>query len=275
MADKDRVSHDSDDYGYRVPAIDRGFTILRLLAEHGSLTLADVVDLSGLNKSTAYYVLRTLVSLDVADVDEATRTYSLGPGLVPLGAAASAKHGEIALVKRRLAELMETFNVTIVLYRRLGREEVMIVDKIEQPHSVRITVETGTRMPIQGGSFGRAFLAFDPPTELEEALRGGLHRFTSKSQTDVGAFRAELATVRSRGWALDEEGFALGVSAVAAPIFGADGVPALVAAAVGFTSLMTADLVFACGSRLRALCDDVGSNFAPPHQWDSSPVGGG
>jgi DNA-binding IclR family transcriptional regulator len=244
--------------GYRVPAVERAFAIIRVLAAHGPLSLADVVEDAGLNKSTTFYILRTLVNLDVVAYDESTRTYTLGPALMELGMTASGQFSDVAVAKRNLSELLEVMNVTIVLYRRVNIGEIMMVDKLERPHRVRITVQAGMHLPIQGGSFGRAFLAFDEPAVVNEALKDGLHKFTPKSVTRVPAFRRELTIVREQGWAVDHEGFALGVSTVAAPIFGVDGKIALVAAAVGFTNLLTDDVAEQCGKELRRVCDQIG-----------------
>jgi DNA-binding IclR family transcriptional regulator len=242
---------------YRVPAVERTFTILRVLVASGQSSLADIVGDSGLNKSTTFYILRTLVTLDVVAYDERTRLYTLGPALMELGLIASGQSNDIDIAKRSLAELLETMNVTVVLYRRVNVGEIIMVDKIERAHRVRITVQAGNHLPIQGASFGRVFLAYDDAATVEEALKDGLHRFTPKSLTRVPVFRRELAEVRERGWAVDHEGFALGVSTVAAPIFGPDGKVVLVAAAVGFTNLFTDEVTQQCGVELRRTCDRV------------------
>ena len=243
---------------YQVPAVERAFTLVNLVAEEGPRTLAELVEASGLNKSTTYYLVRTLSSLEVLRYDEQTRRYWLGRTLVRLGSAASSSHDEIAAIKRAVANLPEAFNVTIVLYRRFDVDRVVIVDKVERRSGVTITVDIGSPLPIQGASFGRAFLAFDDSQRVDEALRNGLHAYTAKSLTNVSAFRRELSLVRDRGWALDEEGFALGVSTVAAPIFSADGTVSTVVAAVGFTSLLNGETAKECGSVLRSLCDELG-----------------
>lgn len=243
---------------YRVPAVKRAFAIIRTLAEHGPMPLADVVEACGLNKSTSLYILRTLADLDVVRYDETSRSYALGPALMELGLLASGQLSDIAVAKRELAELLETVDATIVLYRRVNVGEIVLVDKLERAHRVRITVQAGLRLPIQGGSFGRAFLAFDDPETLDQALAHGMHVFTPKSVTRVPVFRRELAVVRRQGWAVDHEGFALGVSTVAAPIFGPGGGIVLVAAAVGFTSVFTDDVVGRIGDQLRAACDRIG-----------------
>lgn len=264
--------------GYRVPAVERAFAIIRVVAARGPVSLADIVEQSGLNKSTTFYILRTLVTLDVVAYAEASRTYSLGPALMELGHTAAGQFSDVDVAKRNLAELLERLDVTIVLYRRVGVGEIVMIDKLERAHRVRITVQAGEHLPIQGGSFGRAFLAFDDPAIVSEALKDGLHKFTPKSATRVTAFRKELAVTRERGWAVDHEGFALGVSTVAAPIFGTDGRIALVAAAVGFTTLFDDETTDRCGTELRRVCDRVGSMLGsdrPPFDQGSPDHGPG
>src|SRR5215217_7575578 len=137
----------------RAPAVTRAFAVLTCLAREGPLVLADVVESTGINKSTVFYILRTLTGLEAVDYDEKMRTYRLGPALLELGAAASGQFGERTLARRYLAELVESLDATIVIYRRVGLE-ISLVDKLERPHRVRITLQPDERIPIQGGSFG-------------------------------------------------------------------------------------------------------------------------
>ncbi|RNL62433.1 IclR family transcriptional regulator [Nocardioides marmoriginsengisoli] len=250
----------------RAPAVTRAFSVLGFLASKGPSVLADIVEETGINKSTAFYILRTLTSLEAVDYDERMRTYRLGPTLLELGAAASGQYGELALARRYLGELIEKVQATIVIYRRVGLEEISLLDKMERPNRVRITLQPGERIPIQGGSFGRAFLAYESPESLEQVLRHGLQAFTPKSVTDVQAFRDELGRVRERGWAVDHEGYALGISTVAAPVFDSEGRVSLVVAAVGFSNLIDDATAAEYGADLRQVCDRIGAVSAQSRQ---------
>jgi DNA-binding IclR family transcriptional regulator len=247
----------------RVAALERGFQVLRALSRSGPSTLAEVVEATLLNKSTTYYTLRTLVALDAVRYEARSKSYSLGPALIELGTVAGQQYDSMSMARGELAAVMAQIEATVVIYRRIGRSEVVIADRIDRAHGVRITVEPGTRLPIQGGSFGRAFLAFDPPEVLTEVLTDGLVPFTSRSTTEVAEFRSDLAAVRDVGWAVDHEGFALGVSTVAAPIFEPGGAVQLVAAAVGFTSAFDEATTQRYGQLLRAACDRAGLPFVP------------
>jgi DNA-binding IclR family transcriptional regulator len=252
------------DAGNRVPAVERAFAILRVLAARGPLSLAEVVEESGLNKSTTFYTLRTLVTLDVVAYDEGTRTYTLGPALMELGMIASGQFSDVAVAKRNLAELLDVMNVTIALTRRVSLTEITMVDILERARRVRIAVQAGELQPITAGAVGRAFLAFDDRQTVDRVLKDGLKKFTPKSITRPAVFRNELIAMRERGWAVDHEGFALGVSTVAAPIFGADGTVTLVAVILEFTSLLTDEVAKEYGENLRRVCDRIGHILGGP-----------
>jgi DNA-binding IclR family transcriptional regulator len=255
---------------YQVPAVERTMLLLRALQRSGALSLVELIEQTGLNKSTCWNLLKTLDRERLVEYDPDTRTYRLGIGLVELGATAGEQLTYLGVAKRYLAELLEEMNVTFVLYRRLDEEHVTLVDKLERLRRVRITVPIGTEMPIQGGSFGRCFLAYDPPETLDAVLAEGLHQFTPNSETDVEHFRADLEEVRRRGWAVDHEGFALGVSTIAAPVFAVSGKLLLVVGAVAITSLLDDEKVMEWGTKLRATCDRIAMSLAT-----TSPPWGG
>ena len=66
----------------KVNAIANGYAILKLLAtqavEHG---VTDISKSTGISPSSCFNILRTLVDLDLAEFDEKTKGYSLGPGI--------------------------------------------------------------------------------------------------------------------------------------------------------------------------------------------------
>jgi DNA-binding IclR family transcriptional regulator len=258
MAKSVRPATELSGDGNRVPAVERAFAIIRLLAAQGPLSLAEVVEETGLNKSTIFYTLRTLVALDVVAYDEGTRAYGLGPALMELGLIASGQFSDVAVAKRNLAELLEVMNVTIAITRRASLTEIAMIDILERAHRVRIAAQAGELQPVTAGAVGEAFLAFDDPKTVDRVLEGGIKKLTPKSITRPAAFRKELAAVRERGWAVNHEGFALGVSTVAAPIFGADGKVALVAVILEFTSLLTDEIANDYGEKLRRVCDRIG-----------------
>jgi DNA-binding IclR family transcriptional regulator len=65
---------------------------------------------------------------------------------------------------------------------------------------------------------GKALLAFQPPEVVQQVIDNGLKRCTANTITETEKLRAELATIRARGYAIDDEEIEVGLRCVAAPI---------------------------------------------------------
>ena len=93
------------------------------------------------------------------------------------------------------------------------------VDKVESTHSLRMPSQVGRRNPVHSTGVGKALIAYLPDEVLAGiALRRGLARFTARTLTDLPALRADLARVRARGYAVDDEEIEEGLVCVGAPV---------------------------------------------------------
>jgi DNA-binding IclR family transcriptional regulator len=181
-----------------------------------------VAEALGLPIATAYHLLDTLVDEGMLSKDE-RRLYGLGPRV---GALADAYHRQTAPPPRLLAALRavadETGETTYLSSRR--RDEVVLIQAIEGRHPVRVAgLHTGYGANLHARASGKVLMAFGTPDLFERYVaRQPLHAMTPNTITDADTLRAELDRIRERGYGLDEEEFALGVTCVAAPIFDGD-----------------------------------------------------
>ena len=204
-----------------VPAIERAMRILNVFkdsqVEFGVTELSRLLDI---NKSTVHGIVQTLSSYRMLEQDPLTRKYSLGPGLVELGGLAQTRLDLRKTAKPYLEQLMEKTRETVLLgvFEHGG---ITILDAVEPPRELRITVAAGQRMPYSAGSFGRAFLAWMSDEEVERLLAGqGLKKYTDASIVDPEEYRAALSEVRRRGYAVDDtEEYLEGVWAVSAVMY--------------------------------------------------------
>ena len=99
-----------------------------------------------------------------------------------------------------------------------GRE-VVYVERLDSPDSLRFFTTFGRRNDAHCTSTGKILLAFSPPQRLDELLGGWkLRRRTEHTITDIDELREELRTVRQRGYAVNQEESGLGLVSVAAPV---------------------------------------------------------
>ena len=104
----------------------------------------------------------------------------------------------------------------------LDGREVVYVERLDSPHTLRLFLEVGRRNSAHSTGCGKALLAFLPRTSSTGcAMEAGAK--TPHTITDQRALRAELDAGRARGYADNRHESEVGVVSVAAPIRGGGG----------------------------------------------------
>ncbi len=140
-------------------SVERACGLLRIVGEADRPPLvSDIVNTSGLPKSTVNRLLTTLGDQGLVRLDAGNRCYRPGVGLLSLTANAwagldirRAAAGEMAAV---LAELGETLHMAV-----LEENEIIYLDKLESPQSIRLFSAMGKRGPVHWTGIGNAILA--------------------------------------------------------------------------------------------------------------------
>src|SRR5829696_1933909 len=144
-----------------VGVLDKALAVLGAV-EGGARTLADVVDATGLSRSTAHRLVAALEAHGLARRDDEGR-YSLGLRLIGLGHAATEALPGWLDARPELAWLREQTGESVQLFVRDGDERVC-VESFEAPHELRTIVPIGARLPLSQGSGGRVLLASPSPS---------------------------------------------------------------------------------------------------------------
>ncbi len=206
-------------FPYRAQVLERSFAILDLLAESSEdLSLAEIEVKLDFHKSTSYRLLRTLEHHRFAEKDMGTGKYRLGPKLLELGSRAIARY-DLATVGRPYLERLskvcgETANLGI-----LSGSEVVTIALAEGRHALQMLSAVGRKTPVHCSSIGKAILSLLPEPELDAFLRKYVPRaYTRHTITRRADLKAELAQVRKRGFAIDEQELEEGVKCIGAGI---------------------------------------------------------
>jgi len=208
-----------------IQSIERAADLLELfLLVSPELSIKDISDKTGLSKSTAHGIVKTLEYKGLLQQNPDDLKYKLGMKLFTLGNAVGSRLDirKIArpLIEERVRDLKETVHLVI-----LDRDEVIYVEKVEGPHSLSIYSQIGKRAPIHCTGVGKAILAFQPREEIERLLdKAELTPFTPKTLTDKRQLMEHLRLVQAQGYAIDDEEIELGLKCVAAPIFNHQGI---------------------------------------------------
>jgi len=200
-------------------SLDRGLRIIESIAAiNGSATLAEIARKTSLPRSTAHHLLHALVEFGYLLQDGDARTYTLAPKLFRLTGNTWTKEQLAEIAMPFLDELSRlTGEGTSLAVLRDGI--VTIIAKREPEGPVRVVQEVGARRPVYCTAVGKALAASLPEPELAGIIRRTVFdRLTPNTITTIGAFRQELARIRSTGFALDNEEHVEGIRCIATSV---------------------------------------------------------
>jgi len=110
----------------------------------------------------------------------------------------------------------------------------------------------GIRMPLYATAMGKAFLAEMTDADIRALYpEGTLPPLTGRTIPDVETLIRQMASIRQRGWAMEDQENAENVSCVGVAILGRDGRPAYALSISAPTFRMTAERLETCAALLR------------------------
>lgn len=201
-----------------IQAVSRAVKILEFVAVNNMARLADISRGVGLNKSTTHGLISTLEAMGCIRQDRSTGRYSLGLKLFELGQAVLANMDVRTAAMPYLLELSRKYEETVHL-AILSGDEVIYIDKVDSPRSIRIVSKVGGRNPAYCTGVGKVLLAGLPDSELNQLLAKMEFRpITPNTITNAYALAEQINKIRQDGYATDNGEIDEGLSCFAAPI---------------------------------------------------------
>lgn len=209
---------------YRVQVLDRALAALEVLAARPTeCSLAELCITLKLHKSTVHRLMMVLEQHRLVDKNPDTGRYRLGLKLFEFGSKAFGAVDLRRHAKPYLDRLQREFGETVFLCI-LDDGQVFYIEKIESQQSVRTGCTVGSRAPAYCTAVGKAMLSELPENEVNEIVRRwGLKPITANTITTAAALKIELRTIRSRGYAIDNEEKEAGLRCVSAAVRGDSG----------------------------------------------------
>lgn len=203
---------------------DRLLAILEMLAEDGEgMSLAVLSRRMETPKSSVLNLMRALTQSGY--VDHVNNLYRLGGRSFSLASAIVARRRfpEAALpILHRLAQ--STQETAMICEIAPGGDEFSYIAKAESNQALRFAATVGDRRPLYATAGGLILLAYLPKRFVDDYLtRTKFHKLTENTKVERSEIEALLQEVRQRGYALTIGASTLGLTGVAAPIFGSGG----------------------------------------------------
>ncbi|MEP7730046.1 IclR family transcriptional regulator [Marinomonas primoryensis] len=183
------------------------------------LRFAELVVLSELPKATAHRQLNTLLEHGLVRFDEHKQAYYPGYELLALAhrtwANLDIRDVAAAPMRDLWSKTQETIHLAV-----LDGADVIYIDKLESPKSLRLYSAVGKKGPVYCTGVGKAMLAFLPEDKQETVIAAqSFIRHTDHTLITPQALRVDLQQVQKTGVSLDLEEHEMGIKCAAAPIF--------------------------------------------------------
>lgn len=202
-----------------VRVINRVFDIIEILAvtDH-PMALTEIVNETGMSKTTVYRLLHTLHERHYVEKD-ANSCYTIGIKLIE---TVSNHINGLELQtesKPVLASLRKELNLTAHL-GILDGMNVVYVEKLDLYPTTRLYTQIGYRSPAYCSSMGKCMLSSLSGDDLDEILyHFQFEKFTPNTISSANELRQYLKKVRKQGYAMDDQEYMTGHRCVGAPIF--------------------------------------------------------
>ncbi|MAZ84442.1 MAG: transcriptional regulator [Hoeflea sp.] len=185
---------------------------------NGSLSIADLVEMTGMPRTTIHRIVASLRDIGLIDQDGRRHDYRLGLKMFYYGSVVLAN---LDLNRHARPHVINLHQITgeIVHLHMFDGSQMVCIEREEMGETRLTTLTTIEAAPTYCTSVGKAFLAFQREDLIRRiAAEEGLQPRTAKTITTLDALLEDFRSVRERGYSIDDEENEIGVRCVGAPI---------------------------------------------------------
>lgn len=171
-----------------------------------------------LSKNKVFRLLATLESHNYIEQNKSTAYYRLGVNNLQLSQTAAKHMGLMRQTQPVLKSLTHDSNETSYVAILKG-SDIVYLDTMLPSRAVRVMPRIGAELPAYCTAVGKVLLAGAIDMKpLDFTALAEFQQYTPNTITDRHEFKKHLETIVTRGYAMEDEEFDVGVSSIAAPI---------------------------------------------------------
>ncbi|MFC3704733.1 IclR family transcriptional regulator [Devosia honganensis] len=241
-----------------VQSVERALSLLEVLGEdEEGYRLTDLAARTGLSPSTVHRLLTTLEKRRFVQFNQSDSMWHVGRQAFSVGSAFVRQRNFVAPALPYLRQLRdrtrETANLGVI-----DDGEVVVLTQIESREIMRAITRVGGRVPMVASGMGKAILATYAQADVAAIVSSqGLPRKTPRSVVRPSALNEELASIRARGYAVDDEEFMPGLRCIAAVVYNNQAEALCAISVSGLSARLTDERVAGIGALVHAIARDL------------------
>lgn len=228
----------------------------------GEVSQVILAEKTGIPRATLYRIIAALSARGLIRADPVTQNYTLGFGFLELAQNAWSSSDLASIASVELRRLRDLTGETAYLAVQQGYH-VLALGRFESAHPQRSKATLGALKPMHCTSQGKSILAHLTEAQVDMFLKQDLHAFTHRTITDPRQLKANLAIIRARGFAIDDEEIVLGTRCVGAPILDFDNRPVAAISVAAPTYRMNPDRAEQLGHEIADIARRISSQLQP------------
>ena len=220
----------------RINSVARAIQILELYPKLNTqyLGVSEISKALGLQKTSTFYIVKTLLSMGWLIQETPNGKYKLGSRILRVSAMVSQNVTAEEVILEEMNRLLNQYNEDVVLTAMVDGLPIC-VEKVHSSNMLRIQSKVGRVGNLVRGSTGKALLAWQPEDFIQETLEEKLSDPQEREQ-----LRNNLTQIRQQGYCISASEQDAGVMSVAVPIRDQSGVARYSLAVVGEEKRMLA-----------------------------------
>src|SRR5882762_2638039 len=241
----------------------RALDLLMFLVERGQngLTARELSQMLGAPRTSVADLLRVLQERGFVAPTAEGYGWRLDVRVAQLGNAYLHEFSVREVGRTAMRELSRRTGLTTQM-AVLDHTDIVYIERQDasrrrsEPH---VVTDIGSRLPAYCTSLGKAMLAFMPDDEIDRlyASPAELPPRTKGTITTLARLKSELAAIRRRGYAVDQEETTEGIVCIGSPILGADGRPEAAISLAGLSAGMPVATIESLGRTVARAASQV------------------
>ena len=204
----------------KLTPVGKTLLILETMSNHpDELKVAEISELTKINRTTVYRILRELLEKDWVIQDFKTKKFIIGPMAFHVGMAYTNNNNIESKILEVLDRLCEELKESVGYAVREGDKVISLYEvEIHQPY--KMNYHPGQFYPMNRGGYGKCLYAYYDQERVKQLLsEQKFEKIAPNTMTEPEKILREYEKIRKQGYAVSSEEVMHNIIGVGVPVF--------------------------------------------------------